>query len=87
MLSLSTNPVAKLFLDTFRLGCEAHNLMGLRLFAMATGGVPPLPECLSVNKLNDLSDLCFGARREIGAADVDQREPRSLRPEQASLPK
>ena len=44
-------------------------------------------ECLSVNKLNDLSDLCFGARREIGAADVDQREPRSLRPEQASLPK
>jgi len=45
------------------------------------------PECLSVNKLNDLSDLCFGARREIGAADVDQREPRSLRPEQASLPK
>jgi len=44
-------------------------------------------QCLSVNKLNDLSDLCFGARREIGAADVDQREPRSLRPEQASLPK
>ena len=44
-------------------------------------------KCLSVNKLNDLSDLCFGARREIGAADVDQREPRSLRPEQASLPK
>ena len=46
-----------------------------------------VPKCLSVNKLNDLSDLCFGARREIGAADVDQREPRSLRPEQASLPK
>src|SRR4051812_14429641 len=44
-------------------------------------------QCLTVNKLNDLSDLCFSARREIGAADVDQREPRSLRPEQASLPK
>ena len=46
MLSLSTNPVAKLSFDTFRLGCEAHSLMGLRLFAMATGGVPPLPEAL-----------------------------------------
>jgi hypothetical protein len=43
-------------------------------------------ECLSGNKLDDLSDLCFSARREIGAADVDQREPRSLRPQQASLP-
>src|SRR4029453_18670315 len=46
MLSLSTNPVAKLSFDTFRLGCEAHSLMGLRLFAMATGGGPPLPEAL-----------------------------------------
>ena len=58
MLSLSTNPVAKLFLDTFRLGCEAHNLMGLRLFAMATGGVPPLPEALRMipEKIAALAD-------------------------------
>ena len=46
MLPLSTNPVAQLSFDTFRLGCEAHSLIGLRLFAMATGGVPPLPEAL-----------------------------------------
>ena len=55
--------------------------------ARSVGIRPQLSKCLSVNKLNDLSDLCFSARPEIGAADVDQREPRSLRPEQASLPK
>lgn len=46
MLPLSMNPAAQLSFDTFRLGCEAHSLIGLRLFAMATGGVPALPEAL-----------------------------------------
>jgi len=46
MLPLSVNPAARLSFDTFRLGCEAHSLIGLRLFAMATGGVPALPEAL-----------------------------------------
>ena len=46
MLPLSVNPAARLSFDTFCLGCEAHSLIGLRLFAMATGGVPALPEAL-----------------------------------------
>ena len=46
MLSLSMKFAAKLSFDTFCLGCEAHSLIGLRLFAMATGGVPALPEAL-----------------------------------------
>ena len=46
MLPLSVNPAARLSFDAFRLGCEAHSLIGLRLFAMATGGVPALPEAL-----------------------------------------
>ena len=58
MLSLSTNPAAKLSFDTFRLGCEAHSLMGLRLFEMATGGVPALPEALRMvpEKIMALTD-------------------------------
>ena len=40
------NPFALLPLDTFRPGCEAHSLIGVRLFAMATGGVPALPEAM-----------------------------------------
>ena len=46
MLLHSVNPAAKLSFDTFCLGYEAHSLIGLRLFAMATGGVPALPEAL-----------------------------------------
>ena len=46
MLPLTMNPVAKLSFDTLRLACEAYSLIGLRLFAMATGGVPALPEAL-----------------------------------------
>ena len=46
MLPLAANPAAKLPFDTFCLGCEAHSLIGLRLFAMATGGVSALPEAL-----------------------------------------
>lgn len=46
MLPLSLNLIAKLSFDTLRLGCEAHGVIGLRLFAMATGGVPALPEAL-----------------------------------------
>ena len=58
MLSLSMNPVAKLSFDTFRLGCEAHSLIGLRLFAMATGVVPALSEALRMvpEKLVALAD-------------------------------
>ena len=46
MLPLSTNPIVKLVFDTLRLGCEAYSLIGLRLFEMATGGVPAGPEAL-----------------------------------------
>ena len=58
MLPLSMNPAAKLSFDTFCLGCEAHSLIGLRLFAMATGGVPALPEALRMvpEKLVALAD-------------------------------
>src|SRR5215212_7055542 len=58
MLSLSMNPAAKLSFDTFRLGCEAHSLIGLRLFEMATGGLPALPEALRMipEKMAALAD-------------------------------
>jgi hypothetical protein len=46
MIPFHLDSSEKLFFDTFRLGCEAHSLMGLRLFEMATGGVPALPEAL-----------------------------------------
>src|SRR4051794_8901850 len=43
---------------------------------LTPGAALLLAQCLSENKLNALSDLCFSARPEIGTADVDQREPR-----------
>jgi hypothetical protein len=46
MLPISLNPVAQLSFDTLGLGREALSLIGLRLFKMATGGVPALPEAL-----------------------------------------
>src|SRR5215211_4092358 len=46
MLPLSMNPIVKLSFDTLRLGCEALSLIGLRLFKMATGGVPAVSEAL-----------------------------------------
>jgi hypothetical protein len=46
MIPFHLDSSEKLFFDTFRLGCEAHSLIGLRLFEMATGGVPALPEAL-----------------------------------------
>ena len=46
MLPNSLNPVAQLSCEALRLGCEAYSLIGLRLFKMATGGVPALPEAL-----------------------------------------
>ena len=46
MLPVSLNPVARLYFDTLRLGCEAYSLIGLRLFEMATGGVPAVSEAL-----------------------------------------
>ena len=58
MSPLTMNPVAKLYLDTFRLSCEASSLIGLRLFAMATGGVPAWPEALRMmpEKIRALAD-------------------------------
>ena len=58
MLSLSMNPVAKLSFDTLRLGCEAYSLIGLRLFEMATGGVPAVSEALRMvpEKIMALTD-------------------------------
>ena len=46
MLPTCLNPVAQLFFDTLHLGREALSLIGLRLFKMATGGVPAGPEAL-----------------------------------------
>ena len=46
MLPVSLTPVAQLSFDTLGLGREALSLIGLRLFKMATGGVPALPEAL-----------------------------------------
>lgn len=52
------NPMAKLSLDTLRLGCEAYSLIGLRLFEMATGGVPAVSEALRMvpEKIMALAD-------------------------------
>ena len=46
MLLASLNPVAQLSFDILGLGREALSLMGLRLFKMATGGVPAVSEAL-----------------------------------------
>ena len=46
MLPVSLNPVAKLSCEALRLGCEAYSLISLRLFKMATGGVPAVSEAL-----------------------------------------
>ena len=46
MLPLSMNPVAQHSCEALRLGCEAYSLIGLRLFKMATGGVPAVSEAL-----------------------------------------
>ena len=46
MLPASLNPVAQLSFDTLGLGREALSLIGLRLFKMATGGVPAVSEAL-----------------------------------------
>ena len=46
MLPASLNPVAQLSCEALRLGCETYSLIGLRLFKMATGGVPAGPEAL-----------------------------------------
>src|SRR5918993_4245382 len=42
----SLNPVAQLSCEALRLGCEAYSLIGLRLFKMATTGVPAVSEAL-----------------------------------------
>ena len=46
MLPASLNPVAQLSCEALRLSCEAYSLIGLRLFARATGGVPAVSEAL-----------------------------------------
>ena len=58
MMPLTMNPVAKLSFDALRLACEAYSLIGLRLFEMATGGVPAGPEALRMipEKMAALAD-------------------------------
>ena len=58
MLPVSPNPLAQLSFDTLGLGREALSLIGLRLFKMATGGVPALPEGLRMvpEKIMALAD-------------------------------
>ena len=58
MPPFSMSPLAKLSLDTLRLGCEAYSLIGLRLFEMATGGVPAVSEALRMvpEKIMALAD-------------------------------
>jgi len=58
MLPFSMNPVAKLSFDTLHLACEAYSLIGLRLFEMATGGVPAVSEALRMvpEKIMALTD-------------------------------
>ena len=46
MPPVSLNPVAQLSCEALRLGCEAYSLIALRLFKMATGGVPAVSEAL-----------------------------------------
>jgi hypothetical protein len=46
MPPVSPNPLAQLSFDTLGLGREALSLIGLRLFKMATGGVPAVSEAL-----------------------------------------
>ena len=46
MLPASLIPVAQLSCEALRLGCEAYSLIGLRMFKMATGGVPAVSEAL-----------------------------------------
>ena len=46
MPPVSSNPVAQLSFDILGLGREALSLIGLRLFKMATGGVPAVSEAL-----------------------------------------
>ena len=48
MLPASLNPVEQLSCEALRLGCEAYSLIGLRLFKMATGGVPAVSEALRI---------------------------------------
>ncbi len=58
MLPWSMNPMVKLVFDTLRLGCETYSLISLRLFEMATGGVPAGPEALRMipEKIMALAD-------------------------------
>jgi hypothetical protein len=58
MLPASLNPVAQLSCDTLHLGREALSLIGLRLFKMATGGVPAVSEALRMvpEKIMALAD-------------------------------
>ena len=46
ILPCSLNSIAQLSCDTVRLGYESLRLIGLRLFKMATGGVPAVSEAL-----------------------------------------
>ena len=74
MLPASLNPVAQLSCDTLHLGREALSLIGLRLFKMATGGVPAVPEALRMvpEKITALVDaqILIAASVLSGRPDV-----------------
>ncbi len=74
MLPLSLNPVAQLSCEALRLGCEAYSLIGLRLFKMATGGVPAVSEALRMmpEKITALIDaqILIAASVLSGRPDV-----------------
>ena len=74
MLPASLNPVAQLSSDTLHLGREALSLIGLRLFKMATGGVPAMPEALRMvpEKITALVDaqILIAASVLSGRPDV-----------------
>ena len=82
------NPAAKLSFDTFCLGCEAHSPIGLRLFAMATGGVPALPEALRMipEKIAALADaqMVVATRGLSGRPDLAPAEVVALYRERVS---
>jgi hypothetical protein len=59
MLPTSLNPVAQLSCEVLHLGREALSLIGLRLFKMATGGVPAVSEYFAHSALR------FGPFRHV----------------------
>src|SRR5215203_5059426 len=75
MLDLWFRPSMQLSLDLLRLAFEAQNLISLRLFRMATGGVPALPEALRMvpEKVSALAE----AQALVATSAVEGRPQRA----------